>query len=42
MLIDKNGMEVLLILVVDDVVYNYGEFFVIDVVEELLDVGVFI
>ncbi|EAA0416818.1 arsenic metallochaperone ArsD family protein [Listeria monocytogenes] len=40
MLIDKNGMEALPILVVDDAVYNYGEFSVIDAVEELLDVGV--
>ncbi|EAG3242195.1 hypothetical protein B6N90_07430 [Listeria monocytogenes] len=40
MLIDKNGMGALPILVVDDAVYNYGEFSVIDVVEELLDVGV--
>ncbi|HAB0660561.1 TPA_asm: hypothetical protein GIO54_05935 [Listeria monocytogenes] len=40
MLIDKNGMEALPILVVDYAVYNYGEFSVIDAVEELLDVGV--
>ncbi|EAA0033426.1 hypothetical protein ITX60_002218 [Listeria monocytogenes] len=40
MLIDKNGMGALPILVVDDAVYNYGEFSVIDAVEELLDVGV--
>ncbi|HHQ0079757.1 TPA: hypothetical protein ACSK3W_003016, partial [Listeria monocytogenes] len=33
-------MEALPILVVDDAVYNYGEFSVIDAVEELLDVGV--
>ncbi|MBC2261097.1 hypothetical protein HCB45_05750 [Listeria sp. FSL L7-0091] len=38
-LIDKNGMEVLPILVVNEAVYNYGEFSVIDTVEELLDVG---
>ncbi|HAO5811705.1 TPA: arsenic metallochaperone ArsD family protein [Listeria monocytogenes] len=40
MLIDKNGMEALPILVVNGAVYNYGEFSVIDAVEELLDVGV--
>lgn len=40
MLIDKNGMGALPILVVDDAVYNYGEFSVIDAVKELLDVGV--
>ncbi|MBC1375819.1 hypothetical protein [Listeria farberi] len=38
-LINKNGMEVLPILVVNEAVYNYGEFSVIDTVEELLDVG---
>ncbi|TYU19021.1 hypothetical protein FZW76_08885 [Listeria monocytogenes] len=40
MLIDKNGMKALPILVVNGAVYNYGEFSVIDAVEELLDVGV--
>lgn len=40
MLIDENGMEVLPIFVVNEAVYNYGDFSVIDAVEELLDVGV--
>lgn len=40
MLIDENGMEALPILVVNEAVYNYGEFSVIDAIQELLDVGV--
>ncbi|MBF2349513.1 arsenic metallochaperone ArsD family protein [Listeria marthii] len=39
-LLDENGMEALPVLVVNEEVYRYGEFSVIEAVEELLDVGV--
>ncbi|MDT0000839.1 hypothetical protein QJV38_11350 [Listeria cossartiae subsp. cayugensis] len=39
-LLDKNGMGALPVLVVNEEVYKYGEFSVIEAVEELLDVGV--
>ncbi|MBF2627887.1 arsenic metallochaperone ArsD family protein [Listeria marthii] len=39
-LLDKKGMEALPVLVVNEEVYKYGEFSVIEAVEELLDVGV--
>ncbi|MBC2120055.1 arsenic metallochaperone ArsD family protein [Listeria marthii] len=39
-LLDKNGMEALPVLVVNEEVYKYGEFSVIDAISELLDVGV--
>lgn len=39
-LLDKNGMGALPVLVVNEEVYKYGEFSVIDAISELLDVGV--
>ncbi|UHP10191.1 hypothetical protein LAX80_013820 [Listeria marthii] len=39
-LLDKNGMGALPVLFVNEEVYKYGEFSVIDAISELLDVGV--
>lgn len=39
-LLGENGMEALPVLVVNDEVYKYGEFSVIEAIEDLLDVGV--
>ncbi|MBC1568504.1 arsenic metallochaperone ArsD family protein [Listeria sp. FSL L7-1425] len=39
-LLDENGMEALPVLVVNEEVYKYGEFSVIEAISDLLDVGV--